>query len=170
MAAAPVAVNPAGGTAYRLAVPVQGDGNNFHVYWAPEGNSAESVTADGTVTLSGDQKSYKIAGNLSMSGASAQTQCKYFHGGTTMSVRRDGEEWTPSGPKRWGWKRISDERACNDLINAQPMHFEYTGQWDLGDDRVLIDIRSNPYVGSYMYSGNARCERRVEKFNCTNPQ
>jgi hypothetical protein len=169
LSAAPVAaaqetVNLVGGTEYHAAIPVQGNGNNFSIAWQPGGNGTDILNAEGTLTLSKDQNSYTIAGKLSISTRESQN-CNYFHGGTKFGVRRDGEEWDPSGTKRWGWKLISEERGCNDLQRS-PVNFTYTGKWDVGDERVLIDIRSNPIVGSYNYSGNAKCERWGEKFNC----
>ncbi|MFF4605093.1 hypothetical protein ACFY12_20455 [Streptomyces sp. NPDC001339] len=163
VAAAQRAASPAGSTAHRVAIPVQDDASNFRISWQPGGSDTDLLIAQGTVTVSDEKESYTIEGELSI-GGSVQN-CNWFHGGTKMSVRRDGEEWAPQGSERWGWKQISEERTCNEL-HFKPVHFEYTGKWDVGDLAVLIDIRSNPIVGSYMYSDNARCAMQAGKLNC----
>ncbi len=147
-----------------VAVPVQEGSNHFSIGWQPGGENTEYLHAKGTVTLSEDQKSYTIEGSLSVNLSSQN--CKHFSGGTTIGVRRDGEEYGTPEPTRWGWKLISEERGCNDLMQHDPMKFKYTGAWDAGDLTVLLDIRSNPVIGSYRYSSNARCERSGTQFNC----
>lgn len=160
-----VSANPAG-SAYRLSVPVRANNNNFRITWQPGGDLTDRLIADGTVTLSDDEESYTIMGELSIGGS--YQNCNYFHGGTKMSVRRDGEEYNPAtdSAKRWGWQRISEERTCNALHDGGTLHFEYTGRWEPLDERVLIDIRANPIIGSYSYSDNAKCERSGKTFEC----